>query len=126
MRCCCDENIKRSISVLLGQEGHDVVRVQDELGLSTPDSEIIAYCNETNRVLLTNDDDFFSFDSHPGVCSKHSEPRHGMLRPCSADSNGTLATSPIPCGIFRTDGSKPTLPCVSLCHSACSSYSSGV
>jgi predicted nuclease of predicted toxin-antitoxin system len=68
MRCCCDENIKRSITLLLEQEGHDVVRVQDELGLSTPDSRIISFCTETDRVLLTNDDDFFGFDTHPGVC----------------------------------------------------------
>lgn len=78
MRCCCDENIKRSISVLLAQEGHDIVRVQDELGLSTPDSEIIDYCNETGRVLLTNDDDFFTFDTHPGICfleAQRTDPR---------------------------------------------------
>ncbi|ERH03142.1 MAG: hypothetical protein J07HN6_00146, partial [Halonotius sp. J07HN6] len=68
MRCCYDENIRRSISVLLAQEDHDIVRVQDELGLIMPNNEIIDYCNETDRVLLTNDDDFFSYDTHPGIC----------------------------------------------------------
>lgn len=78
MRICCDENIKRSITLLLQQEGHNVVRVQDELGLSTPDSEIISFCNEADRVLLTNDDDFFAFETHPGVCfleAQRTRPR---------------------------------------------------
>lgn len=62
MRLCCDENVKRSVTSLLRQEGHDVVRVQDELELGDGDAEIVAFCRETDRVLLTNDDDFFEFD----------------------------------------------------------------
>lgn len=65
MNLVCDENIKASITNLLAQEGHDVVRVQDvELGIG--DSDVIEYCREETRVLLTNDD-FFGFDSHPGI-----------------------------------------------------------
>ena len=37
MKICCDENIKRSITDLLEQEGYDVVRVQDELELGFED-----------------------------------------------------------------------------------------
>lgn len=66
MNLVCDENVKTSILNLLIQEGHDVVRVQDiELGIN--DSDVIEYCRSERRVLLTNDDDFFDFDSHPGV-----------------------------------------------------------
>jgi len=66
MRLLCDENIKASVTDLLGQEGHDVVRVQDvELGIG--DDEVIEFCRAERRVLLTNDDDFFDFDSHPGI-----------------------------------------------------------
>ncbi|WP_135828717.1 DUF5615 family PIN-like protein [Halorussus halobius] len=66
MKLLADENIKTSITNLLAQEGHPVVRVQDvELGIE--DGKIVDYCRAERRVLLTNDDDFFDFDSHPGV-----------------------------------------------------------
>ena len=66
MNLVSDENITTSIVGLLAQEGHDVVRVQDiELGIG--DTDVIGYCREEVRVLLTNDDDFFDFDSHPGI-----------------------------------------------------------
>lgn len=66
MNLVCDENIKTSIIGLLAQEGHDVVRVEDiERGID--DSEVMQHCQEQGRVLLTNDDDFFDFDSHPGI-----------------------------------------------------------
>jgi len=66
MNLVVDENIKASVTDLLRQEGHDVVRVQDvELGIG--DSDVISYCRNERRVLLTNDDDFFDFDTHPGV-----------------------------------------------------------
>lgn len=67
MRVCVDENIKRSVTTLLAQEGFDVVRVQDKLALGYKDAEIVSFCRETERILLTNDDDFFSFDDHPGM-----------------------------------------------------------
>ncbi len=67
MKICCDENIKRSITDLLEQEGYDIVRVQDELELGFVDEAIVRFCHENDRVLLTNDDDFFEFDQHPGV-----------------------------------------------------------
>ena len=80
MRLCCDENIKRSITNLLAQEGYDVVRVQDELGLGFEDEAIIRFCRETDRVLLTNDDDFFEFEDHPGVPFL-VDSRHHLGRP---------------------------------------------
>jgi predicted nuclease of predicted toxin-antitoxin system len=67
MKLCCDENIKRSVTDILTQEGYDVIRVQDELELGFEDAEIVSFCRESNRVLLTNDDDFFRFDDHPGI-----------------------------------------------------------
>lgn len=67
MNILSDENIKHSITELLSQEGHDVVRVQDALALGFSDSEIIQFCRNESRVLLTNDDDFISFTDHPGI-----------------------------------------------------------
>ena len=78
MKLCCDENIKRSVTALLAQEGHDVVRVQDEFELGSEDRALIEFCRDRDRVLLTNDDDFFSFDDHPGVLfltSQQTPPR---------------------------------------------------
>lgn len=73
MRICCDENIKRSITSVLRQEGHDVVRVQDVLDLGDEDDEIVAFCREEGPVLLTNDADFFQYDSHPRVLFLHEQ-----------------------------------------------------
>ena len=56
-----------SVTDLLVQEGYDVVRVQDELDLGFDDGEIISFCRETDRLVLTNDEDFFDFDDHPGI-----------------------------------------------------------
>jgi predicted nuclease of predicted toxin-antitoxin system len=67
MKLDCDENVKRSVTALLAQEGYDVVRVQDELELGFEDVEIVAFWRETDRVLLTNDADSFRFEQHPGI-----------------------------------------------------------
>lgn len=67
MRICVDENVKRSLTALLEQEGYDVVRVQDELELGFEDAAILNFCRRTRRVLLTNDDDFFEFEDHHGI-----------------------------------------------------------
>lgn len=65
MKLCCDENIKRSITTLLEQEGYDVVRVQDELELGFKDEAIVRFCRKTDRILLTSDDDFFECSMLP-------------------------------------------------------------
>lgn len=67
MRLLCDENVRGSIVRLLGQEGYDVERVQDALGVGFEDEAIVEYCRSKDRVLLTNDEDFFAVDGHPGV-----------------------------------------------------------
>jgi predicted nuclease of predicted toxin-antitoxin system len=67
MRLLCDENVRWSIYNVLSQEGHDVVRVQDELELGFEDRELLQFCRDEERVLLTNDDDFFQFEDHPGI-----------------------------------------------------------
>jgi hypothetical protein len=41
--------------------------VQDELELGFEDEAIVQFCRQTDRTLLTNDDDFFVFDEHPGI-----------------------------------------------------------
>jgi predicted nuclease of predicted toxin-antitoxin system len=67
MKICCDENVTRSATEILRQEGYDVVRVQDALDLGFGDDDIMSFCRETDRLVLTNDEDFFDFDDHPGI-----------------------------------------------------------
>ena len=55
-----------------------MVRVRDEFELGSEDRASIEFCRERDPVLLTNDDDFFSFDDHPGVLfltSQQTPPR---------------------------------------------------
>lgn len=69
MRLVCDENIRHSHVTVLQQEHHEVSRLQDELGVGTPDAAILEYCREVDAVLLTNDDDFLDLDpsEHAGI-----------------------------------------------------------
>lgn len=67
MKLFCDENVKDSVYNLLHQEGYDVRRVRDVLEAGDPDWEVIEHCRRNDAVLLTNDDDFFAFDDHPGI-----------------------------------------------------------
>jgi predicted nuclease of predicted toxin-antitoxin system len=67
MKLCVDENVRRTVPTILQQEGYDVVRVQDALELGDNDERIVEFCREGGRIILTNDDDFFEFNSHPGV-----------------------------------------------------------
>lgn len=67
MRLLCDENVRGSIVRLLDQEGYDVERVQDALAVGFEDDDIVAYCRNSSRVLLTNDEDFFDAETHSGV-----------------------------------------------------------
>lgn len=67
MKLLCDENVRHSIVRLLDQEGYEVARVQDVLALGTEDSRIVSECRSNGWILLTNDDDFFEFEAHPGI-----------------------------------------------------------
>jgi predicted nuclease of predicted toxin-antitoxin system len=93
MKRCCDENIKRSITTLLEQEGYDIVRVQDEHEPGFEDEAIVRFCRETDRVLLTNDDDFFEFDEHPGVL--FLDEQRASPRSVSQRFSASIATSRI-------------------------------
>jgi len=61
-RILADENIEQATINYLRKLGHDVEWVGDieELGLGAGDRAIAAYGRETNRLILTQDDDFFT------------------------------------------------------------------
>jgi predicted nuclease of predicted toxin-antitoxin system len=61
-RLLADENIEASTVEYLRSLDHDVVTVADvpSLGLGSRDAELRSYARDTNRLILTQDDDFIS------------------------------------------------------------------
>ena len=61
-RILADENVERATVNYLQQLEHDVERLDDvaELGLGAPDELIARYARENDRLVLTQDDDFFT------------------------------------------------------------------
>jgi predicted nuclease of predicted toxin-antitoxin system len=61
-RIPADENVERATVNYLRKLGHDVERLDDvaELGLGTEDEAIVRYAREHDRLILTQDDDFFT------------------------------------------------------------------
>lgn len=61
-RIIADENVEPQTRQYLRKLGHDTEWVGDtpELGLGATDREIAAYSTETSRLVLTQDNDFFT------------------------------------------------------------------
>lgn len=61
-RILTDENVEPATRNYLEKLGHDVENVVDvdELGESATDEEIAAYASRTKRLILTQDNDFFT------------------------------------------------------------------
>lgn len=61
-RLIADENIERQTCAYLRQLGHDVVWIgeAEELGIGASDRDIAAFSVATDRLVLTQDDDFFT------------------------------------------------------------------
>lgn len=61
-RILADENVEQATIHYLRKLDHDVEWVGDvsELGLGATDEQITAYARKTDRLVLTQDDDFFT------------------------------------------------------------------
>ncbi|ESS03952.1 MAG: protein of unknown function DUF82 [uncultured archaeon A07HR67] len=61
-RILADENVEQATINYLRKLGHDVEWIGgvDELGLGADDESIATYGRETDRLILTQDDDFFA------------------------------------------------------------------
>jgi len=61
-RILADENIESATIHYLQKLDHEVEWIGDvdELGLGADDSSIVAYARRTDRLILTQDDDFFT------------------------------------------------------------------
>lgn len=61
-RILADENVEQATINYLRKLGHDVEQLDEvpELGLGAADATIIAYARDHDRLILTQDDDFFT------------------------------------------------------------------
>jgi predicted nuclease of predicted toxin-antitoxin system len=61
-RLLCDENIEQATVNYLRKLGHDVERVPEVSALNEgdPDERLAEYSRETDRLVLTQDDDFLT------------------------------------------------------------------
>ena len=61
-RILTDENVERATVNYLRKLGHDVEHLDDvtDLGLGSEDKSIARYAREHDRLILTQDDDFFT------------------------------------------------------------------
>lgn len=61
-RVLADENVERATIEYLRKLDHDVERIGDvsELELGADDESLVRYARRTDRVILTQDDDFFT------------------------------------------------------------------
>jgi predicted nuclease of predicted toxin-antitoxin system len=61
-RILADENVERATVNVLRKLGHDVERLGDvaELGFGADDESIVRYARDHDRLILTQDDDFFT------------------------------------------------------------------
>ena len=68
-RLLADENVETSTVAYLRTLGHDVITVADadSLGYGAEDVAIAAYARETDRLILTQDDDFLAGPETAGV-----------------------------------------------------------
>ena len=77
-RILADENVERATINYLRKLDHDVEWIGDleELGLGSDDDSIATYAREQNRLILTQDDDFFTqlnLDDTAGVLFQKDE-----------------------------------------------------
>jgi len=61
-RILADENVERATVNVLRKLGHDVEHLGDvaELGFGADDISIVRYARDHDRLILTQDDDFFT------------------------------------------------------------------
>ncbi len=55
MRWLVDNNVPRSVTLLLRDSGHDAVEVRQVLALDALDQEVAAYARAAGRIVLTHD-----------------------------------------------------------------------
>ncbi|RXK47423.1 DUF5615 family PIN-like protein [Halorientalis pallida] len=67
---CTDEHVPHAFVSALESNGFSVVTAAGEHGQDTVDEELLAWCGDSDRVLVTNDRDFVELDeqvNHAGL-----------------------------------------------------------
>lgn len=67
MRFLTDEHVPRVFISTLRSNGHDVLRANDAIGEGTDDEQLLEFCSDDGRVLVTNDKKDFSGPLSDGV-----------------------------------------------------------
>ena len=57
---CTDEHVPSVFVTTLRSNGYDVIRANDVFGEGTNDRQLLGYCGEHNRILITHDKKDFS------------------------------------------------------------------
>lgn len=66
----CDEHMRRAVWMSLRSKGLDVRTMEEENLKGMDDNELLQFCLERNRILLTNDRDFLTLtkqNMHAGI-----------------------------------------------------------
>lgn len=62
MRLLADEHVPPAVISALRGEGHDIAVVGEEISLGSPDTVLLEFAQETDRVILSEDTDFRGAD----------------------------------------------------------------
>ncbi|WP_254544508.1 DUF5615 family PIN-like protein [Halomarina pelagica] len=70
VRFLLDEHTERDLADKLVRDGHDVERVValSDLGPGVPDDRVRSYARSTDRIVVTNDDDFVEVEADDRGC----------------------------------------------------------
>ena len=114
-RILADENVEQATVNYLRKLGHDVERLDDfaELGLGAEGESIARYAREHDRLILTQDDDFFTeldVEETTGVLFQRD--------PCLRTRLGTSFTR------CRSTSASPTSPSSTSAGTGCEKRSS--
>lgn len=104
-RIIADENIEPYTRQYLGKLGHDIEWIGDVsgLGLSSTDREIATYSRRENRLVLTQDDDFFTeLDLDDSTGSSFRPTRHSPVAKSGTSSTRSPNTCHRPTSIWST------------------------
>ncbi len=95
MLALLDNNVPRSVGLLLGDRGWDIVEVRAVLAHDAPDVDVLAYARATVRVLLTHDRGLARrarAAGHPSVWLRTPETQdRDRLESCLAEVEAALA-----------------------------------
>lgn len=93
LRLLLDEDTERALAPKLTEDGHDVERVAtvDALGTGSDDREVCEYALETDRIVVSHDDDFLTHpvDAHAACSTSRTSDSRRTGLPVSSSPSST-------------------------------------